>query len=133
MKTNIITKLSSVLLFMGVAFTACDKDVLNINSDPFKNQTYVNEMLTSPISTFLTEQEGFTEYVAALNYSGMFNALNQSSNGISFTAFVPNDEAMKEFYQRRGVSSLQELIPEYVRQFILYHTVKDSILPDQFI
>ena len=118
---------------MGVAFTACDKDVLNINSDPFKNQTYVNEMLTSPISTFLTEQEGFTEYVAALNYSGMFNALNQSSNGISFTAFVPNDEAMKEFYQRRGVSSLQELIPEYVRQFILYHTVKDSILPDQFI
>ena len=111
---------------------ACDKDVFDINTDPFKNQKYANELI-SPISTFLTEQEGFSEYVAALNYSGMFNALNQSSSGVSFTAFVPNDEAMKEFYQRRGVSSLKELTPEYVRQFILYHTVKDSILPEQFI
>ena len=111
---------------------ACDKDVFDINTDPFKNQKYTNE-LKSPISTFLTEQEGFTEYVAALNYSGMFNALNQSSNGVSFTAFVPNDDAMREFYQRRGVSNLTELTPEYVRQFILYHTVKDSIQPDKFI
>lgn len=140
MKTNIIAKLSSallhsctpVLLFTGIAFSSCDKDVLDINSDPFKDQKYANE-LTSPISSFLTEQEGFSEYVAALNYSGMFNALNQSSSGVSFTAFVPNDEAMKEFYQRRGVSSLNDLTPEYVRQFILYHTVKDSILPDKFI
>jgi uncharacterized surface protein with fasciclin (FAS1) repeats len=140
MKTNIIAKLSSaflhsctpVLLYTGIAFSSCDKDVLDINSDPFKNQKYANE-LTSPISTFLTEQEGFSEYVAALNYSGMFNALNQSTSGISFTAFVPNDEAMKEFYQRRGVSGLNDLTPDYVRQFILYHTVKDSILPDKFI
>lgn len=140
MKTIIITKLSSALLhsctpallLMGAIFASCDKDVLDINSDPFKNQKYANELI-SPISTFLTEQEGFSEYVAALNYSGMFNALNQSSNGVSFTAFVPNDEAMKEFYHRRGVSNLKDLTPEYVRQFILYHTVKDSILPDKFI
>jgi hypothetical protein len=42
------------------ATVACDKDVLDINSDPFKNQTYTNA-LVSPISTFLTEQEGYSE------------------------------------------------------------------------
>ena len=107
--------------------TACDKDVFDINTDPFKDEIY-NTTLSSPISTFLTEQEGFGEYVKLLNYSNMFNALNQSSSGISFTAFVPTDAAMHEFYHRRGIDSLQQLSPSYARQFVLYHTVKDSIL-----
>ena len=114
------------------AVAACDKDVLDVNSDPFKNQIYMNA-LSSPISTFLTEEGGYEEYVNALQYSGMFDALNQSSSGVSFTAFVPTNDAMQAFYQRRGVSSLQELPKDYVRQFVLYHTVKDSILPDAFV
>ncbi len=124
-----------ILLPLGggwVGGSSCDKDVIDWNSDPFKNQTYINS-LEAPISTFLEEQEGFEEYVKALRYAGMFNALNQSSAGTSFTAFVPNNEAMREFYQRRGVDSLLQLSPEYMRQFVLYHTVKDSILPDAFI
>ena len=122
------------VMALGMTFftSSCDKDVLNWNSDPFKGQTYAGT-LASPISTFLTEQEGFDEYVKLLNYSDMFNALNQSSSGISFTAFVPNNEAMQEFYKRRGVSSMEELGKEYARQFVLYHTVKDSILPDAFV
>ena len=119
-------------LSFSVALVSCDKDVLDVNSDPFKNQTYLNA-LSSPISTFLTEEGGYEEYVNALHYSGMFDALNQSSSGVSFTAFVPTNDAMKAFYQRRGVSSLQELSKDYVRQFVLYHTVKDSILPDAFV
>lgn len=119
-------------LLFSVALASCDKDVLDINSDPFKGQAYVNG-LASPIATFLTEQEGFGEYVKVLRYAGMFDALNQSSSGVSFTAFVPNDEAMHEFYQRRGVDSLAQLTPAYMRQFVLYHTVKDSILPDAFV
>ncbi len=111
---------------------ACDKDVFDINTDPFKDEVY-NTSLTSPISTFLTEQEGYSEYVKMLNYANMYNALNQSSSGTSFTAFVPNNEAMQEFYHRRGVDSLQQLTKEYARQFILYHTVKDSILPEAFV
>lgn len=116
----------------ALLLNACDKDVFDINSDPFKDQTYAS-LLDSPIATYLTEQEGYEEYVNMLHYSNMFNALNQSSSGVSFTAFVPNNEAVQEFYQRRGVDSLQALTPEYVRQFVLYHTVKDSILPENFI
>ena len=116
----------------AITFTACDKDVFDINTDPFKDQTYTTTLM-SPISSFLAEQENYTEYVKLLNYSNMFNALNQSSSGTSFTAFVPNNDAMKEFYKRRGVDSLQQLTKEYARQFVLYHTVKDSILPESFV
>lgn len=116
----------------ALLLAACDKDVFDINTDPFKDQTYTTT-LTSPISSLLEETEGYSEYVKLLHYSNMFNALNQSSSGISFTAFVPNNEAMRDFYRRRGVDSLQQLTKEYARQFVLYHTVKDSILPESFV
>ena len=116
----------------ALTLAACDKDVFDINTDPFKDQTYTTA-LTSPISSFLEETEGYSEYVKLLHYSNMFNALNQSSSGTSFTAFVPNNEAMRDFYRRRGVDSLQQLTKEYARQFVLYHTVKDSILPESFV
>ena len=116
----------------AITFTACDKDVFDINTDPFKDQTYTTTLM-SPISSFLAEQENYSEYVKMLNYSNMFNALNQSSSGTSFTAFVPTNDALKEFYKRRGVDSLEQLTKEYARQFVLYHTVKDSILPESFV
>ncbi len=122
----------AVCIAVAFAITACDKDVFDINTDPFKDQTYTTS-LSAPIASFLSEQEGFSEYVKLLNYSNMYNALNQSSAGISFTAFVPNNEAMREFYRRRGVDSLQQLTKEYARQFVLYHTVNDSILPEAFV
>ncbi len=117
---------------VAIILAACDKDVLDINTDPFKDEVYATA-LSAPISSFLEEQEGYAEYVKVLKYANMYNALNQSSSGTSFTAFVPNDEAMREFYNRRGVDSLQQLSKEYLRQFVLYHTVKDSILPENFV
>ena len=116
----------------ALLFAACDKDVFDINTDPFKDEVY-NTTLMSPISSFLAEQEGYGEYVKMLHYANMFNALNQSSSGTSFTAFVPNDDAMREFYRRRGVDSLEQLSREYAKAFVLYHTVKDSILPESFV
>ena len=116
----------------ALCFAACDKDVFDINTDPFKNEVY-STTLMSPISSFLEEQEGYGEYVKMLRYANMFNALNQSSSGTSFTAFVPKDEAMREFYRRRGVDSLEQLSREYAKAFVLYHTVKDSILPESFV
>ena len=69
----------------ALLLAACDKDVFDINTDPFKDQTYTTT-LTSPISSLLEETEGYSEYVKLLHYSNMFNALNQSSSGISFTS-----------------------------------------------
>ncbi len=122
------------MMVAAVMFTACDKDVLDINNDSAEDEAFVTSFL-NPISTTLEQDENgeFGEYVKLLRYSNMFNALNQSSSGVSFTAFVPDNEAMREFYHRRGVDSLEQLSKEYAKQFVLYHTIKDSIQHDAFV
>ena len=132
MKSLLPTASCGVVLTMGLLLASCDADVFNINADPFKDSMYVSD-LEAPISEYLSTQENLSEYVKALKYADLYNALNQSSDGTSFTALVPNNDAMHEFYQRRGVDSLQQLSEEYVKAFILYHTVKDSITADKFI
>lgn len=132
MKKNISNIFSALIVSSALMLSSCDADVFNINSDPFKNETYMS-MSVEPISTVLSSRPDFTEYVRTLQYSGMYNALNQSSNGISFTAFAPNNEAMNEFYQRRGKAALEDFTPEYMRQFVLFHTVKENITQEQFI
>ncbi len=132
MKKIILHNALLAVALMTTALTSCDSDVFDINANPFKGQTYKND-LSSPISVYIENEPDFSEYAKALRYSETFNALNQSTSGVSFTALVPNNEAMREFYQRRGVDSLQQLTPDYVRSFVLYHTVADSITTDQFV
>lgn len=126
---KIYLMLASVVALLGLA--GCGSDVFNFGSDDFKG-TYSDDIGT-PISTYLAGQENFSEYVGLLHYADMYNALNQSSNGTSFTAFVPDNEAMQAFYQTRGISSYTDMTQEYAKQFVLYHTVGDSILAEDFI
>lgn len=116
----------------ATALASCDSDVFNINSDPFKGSTYKSD-LTSPISILIDGNEDFSEYAEALRYSDTYSALNQCTTGTFFTAFVPTNDAMHEFYQRRGVSRLQDLTPGYVKQFVLYHTAGSAISGEDFI
>lgn len=130
MKTTFLSKALVALTVMATIFTSCDKDVF----DPSDHDGGVyKSALYSPIAEYIDSEADFTEYAKALRYSGTFNALNQSTAGVSFTALVPTNEAMQEFYTRRGVSSLEELTPDYVRHFVLYHTVSDSIAIDKFV
>lgn len=115
------------LLVLG----GCSSDVFNFGKDDFRG-TYSDDLGT-PISSYLAGEDNFSEYVALLRYADMFNALNQSSSGTSFTAFAPDNDAMHAFYASRGVSSCEELGKDYARQFVLYHTVKDSILAENFV
>ena len=74
---NIYNHFKTSILSIAVAatmLTACDKDVFDINTDPFKDETYTTT-LTSPIASFLEEAGGYGEYVKLLRYSNMFNAL----------------------------------------------------------
>lgn len=130
MKTTFFCKALVALTVLGAALTSCDKDVF----DPSEKEggVYISA-LYSPLAETIDGEENFTEYVKAMRYSGTFNALNESTSGKSFTALVPNNEAMADFYASRGVSSLEELTPDYVRHFVLCHTVKDSITVDDFV
>lgn len=130
MKTTFLSKALVALFAMAAVLTSCDKDVF----DPSDHEGGAyKSSLYSPIAEYLETEENFSEYTKALRYSGTFNALNQSTSGVSFTALVPTNAAMQEFYARRGVSSLEELTPDYVRHFVLYHTMPDSITVDKFV
>lgn len=134
MKTNIFSKTILAVALTAATLVSCDSDVFDVNGNPFEGTTYIaSDSITSPIALILESDPDFTEYVKALRYSGTFNALNQSTPGISFTALAPNNDAMHDFYRRRGVDSLENLSPEYMRQFVLYHTLPDSIPTKTFV
>lgn len=117
------------ILYTSLA-TSCDKEVFS-DSDNFSG-AYTQE-LRSPISTILSQNPDFSEYTKLLNYCDMYNALNQSTSGVSFTAFAPNNAAMKEFYERRGIDTLTDMSIDYAKAFVKYHTVKGSISTESFV
>lgn len=119
------------LAIAALGLSGCGSDVFDFSGDNYKT-TYTDETGT-PISTYLANEEDFSEYTGLLRYANMFNALNQSSNGTSFTAFAPTNEAMQAFYEEKGITSYTDMTQDYARKFVLYHTVKDSILAENFI
>ena len=130
MKTTFFSKALVALTVIAATLTSCDKDVFDPSDHDggaYKSALY------SPIAEYIDTQADFSEYAKALRYSGTFNALNQSTSGVSFTALVPTNEAMQDFYERRGVNQLEDLTPDYVRHFVLYHTMNDSIPVDKFV
>lgn len=99
-------------------------------NDPNEGSTYqVYDM--NPISMYLEAEEDYSEWVAILKYSDMYNALNQSTQ--NFTAFVPDNASVQHFYEQKGVSSIEDLGYEYARSLVRHHTVLDTVSVDEFV
>lgn len=79
----------------------------------------------NPASGHLAADERFDEWVNVLRCADMYNALNQATQ--AFTVFAPDNDAVRDFYARRGVASIDDLGPEYARALVMHHTVLDSI------
>ena len=111
------------LLVWAVAFYSCD--------DPYKDQIFtVSDK--QPISSYLeTRPDDFSEWIKVLEYADMYNAINMS--GTSYTAFVPNNKAVKAFYAQKNVSSIEELDKSYARQLVQFHVVNDSTALDKLV
>lgn len=111
------------LLLLVAFFSACN--------DPYEDSTYqVYDM--NPISSYLeTRSDEFSEWITVLKYADLFNAVNQASS--YFTALVPTNEAVRSFYLKKNVSSIQELGKDYARSLAEYHIVNDSINLNTFV
>ncbi len=79
----------------------------------------------NPASNTLAADSSCTEWVKILNYSNMYNALNQATQ--PFTLLVPDDKAVRAFYDSKGVSSIEDLGAVYAKALIMHHTTLDSI------
>ena len=111
------------LLLLVALFSACN--------DPYEDSTYqVYDM--NPVSSYLeTRSDEFSEWITVLKYADLFNAVNQASS--YFTVLVPTNEAVRSFYQKKNVSSIQELGRDYARSLAEYHIVNDSVNLNTFI
>lgn len=100
-------------------------------NDPYENSTY-QVYGVNPVSSYMeTRPETFSEWIKILKYADLFNAVNQASQ--SFTVFAPNNEAVKSFFEKKKVDSIQQLGKEYARNLAQYHIIADSIALDKLI
>ncbi len=112
-----------ITLLVALCAVACD--------DKYDGETYVLYE-TQPASTYLsTRPDDFSEWIAIMKYADLYNAVNQATQ--YFTVFVPNNDAVKAFYQKKGVSSIQDLGEEYAKTLVKYHLIKDTINQTTFI
>lgn len=79
----------------------------------------------NPASNMLAANGNFSEWVHVLEYSNMYNAINQATQ--AFTVFAPDNDAVRTFFAKKGVAGIEDLGKEYARALILHHTVLDSL------
>lgn len=112
-----------LLLLIVICATSC--------SDEYDGDTFVLYD-TQPASTYLSSRpDDFSEWITIMKYADLYNAVNQATQ--SFTLFIPNNNAVKEFYTKMGVSSIQELGEEYAKSMVKYHLIQDTINQDTFL
>ena len=111
------------LLLLIILCAACD--------DPYKGDTF-SVYDVQPASTYLSSRpEDFSEWTSIMKYADLYNAINQATE--HFTLFVPNNNAVKAFYEKKGVSSITELGQEYARALVQYHVIQDTINQETFL
>ncbi|MCD8185455.1 MAG: DUF5108 domain-containing protein [Rikenellaceae bacterium] len=100
-------------------------------SDPYKGSTY-QVYDVNPISTYLdSNPDKFSEWVEVLRYADLYNAINQASE--FFTAFVPDNEAVAEYYRNKNVSSIEQLGKDFAIDLVKFHVIHDTVNYDTFI
>lgn len=108
-------------MFWGIF--ACD--------DPYQNDTFQAYDLF-PTGTYLdSRSDEFSEWIEILKFADLYNAINQASK--VYTCFVPNNDAVKEFFDKKGVSSIEELGKDYARSLVQYHIIEGEVGQKEFL
>lgn len=100
-------------------------------NDPYEGDTFTIYDVQPASSYMSSRPEDFSEWVAIMKYADLYNAVNQATQ--NFTVFAPNNKAVKEFYAKQGVSSIEELGQEYAKTLVKYHIIQDTINQEMFI
>lgn len=110
-------------MLLIILCTACN--------DPYEGDTF-SVYDIQPAATYLSSRSGeFSEWISIMKYADLYNAVNQATQ--YFTLFVPTNEAVKAFYTKKGITSIEELGVEYARNLVSYHIVQDTISQEKFI
>ena len=87
-------------MLLIILCTACN--------DPYEGDTF-SVYDIQPAATYLSSRSGeFSEWISIMKYADLYNAVNQATQ--YFTLFVPTNEAVKAFYTKKGITSIEEFI-----------------------
>lgn len=75
--------------------------------DPYKD-TVFKVYDVQPAATYLQSRpDDFSEWVKVLKYGDLFNAVNRAED--AFTVLAPTNDAVLRFYEKKGVTSIEDL------------------------
>lgn len=101
-----------------VAYYSCD--------DPYKDTVY-QVYDVQPAGSYLQNRSNdFSEWIKILKYGDLFNAINRADD--AFTVLAPTNDAVQRFYEKKNISSIEELGREYARTLAKYHIINDSMI-----
>ncbi|TKG83767.1 fasciclin domain-containing protein, partial [Puteibacter caeruleilacunae] len=84
-----------------------------------------------PIGLYLESRSAdFSLWVEALRESGLYNAFNVAG---TYTAFIPDNEAMQAFMSEQGKSSVKDFDKDYLTELVKYHTLNTKFEHTDFI
>jgi uncharacterized surface protein with fasciclin (FAS1) repeats len=107
-----IMKKAVLTAALGLFLFACN--------DPYDGTTFT-AYEEKPISTFLDEHpQDFSTWVELLRYTNLYNTLNVKTD---YTAFVPNNAAMADYLQAKGVATVTELNLEEAVYLVRNHII----------
>lgn len=111
------------LLLGFVVYYSCD--------DPYKDTVY-QVYDVQPAGSYLQNRSNdFSEWIKILKYGDLFNAINRADD--AFTVLAPTNDAVQRFYEKKNISSIEELGREYARTLAKYHIINDSIDQEEFV
>ena len=93
--------------------------LLNACVDPYQDNiapAYDNY----PVSTLMEIDSTYTQWVALLKYTDLFNTMNLSAN---YTCFVASDAAMYNYFNEKGISTVNDIPIAEAIYLVKYHTI----------
>ncbi|MCF8378948.1 MAG: fasciclin domain-containing protein [Bacteroidales bacterium] len=106
---KLLILIAGVAIFLG----ACEKEKTRYYERP--------EWLKGPLFDQIKSTGEFKEFVKAAEYVDYDTYLNSR---LTFTVFVPTDEAFTEYYTEKSINSIDQLDKDEVLALLQYHTMQ---------
>ena len=94
--------------------------------DPYAtDSSYIKDVSALPAASYMerTDSLNLSMWVELLKYTDLYNTMNLAAN---YTLFVPNNNALKDYLNKKGLSKVTDLSMEDAKVLVKYHTIKGA-------
>lgn len=104
-------------LLMPVLILSCN--------DPHFDTPYTSVLENFPAATYMESDStlGVSLWVKLLRHADMFNTINLQA---SYTCFVPHDDAMRSYLQKKGLAEVSAMDKAAAQLLVRFHTIKGA-------